>query len=204
SRGNGYAYTVRAQSWPVFYAHLKIADTILSTNKAKASLDPAWYNMMEEIAVDNGDPDRAWDYFNDAMKSAKSYPDVYHAIMRGLQPMWGGSYADMEKFAQHSAMFAGKDGDELYARLYWHISGCSCNVFPDTLASWQRMKAGFQVIVKKYPTQWNVNGFAYFACKVKDKPTTKQLMQQIAEPVLAQWKGDASFYALCRTWASSA
>ncbi len=123
--------------------------------------------------------------------------------MQRLEPLWYGSYREMEGFAKYAAdQTRDRLGEEMYTRVYWYISnGCGCVVPGDTLADWAKMKAGFQDILKRYPSQWNVNGFAYFSCRAGDRATLRSLMQRLTTPQLALWVHSATYYDQCRAWA---
>ena len=203
-RGDGIAASVRQHAWPVFQSHLNMAKKILTENKSRAKADPAWYEKMERIAVEEQDMTAAFAFFQESVGQFKYYNDNYYAIMRGLEPMWRGSYVAMESFADRAASSTkDKLGDEMYTRLYWHIARCSCGFPQDPLVKWSRIKAGFDDIVKRYPTQWNLSAYANYACLAQDKVTTKSVIQRLTQPIMSQWEDDPDFYRRCRAWATA-
>ncbi len=203
-RGTGTRQTVPRGAWQPFFAQLRQADEILGASKTKASVDPQWYAEMIELAREE-----QWQkpavkaIFLEGMKRGRYYNDVDNQIMQRLEPLWSGSAREMEGFANYAAdQTRDRLGEEMYTWVYWHISnGCGCVVLGDTLADWGKMKAGFQDILKRYPSQWNVNGFAAFACRAGDRATLRSLMQRLTTPQLAQWRQNATYYNRCRAWA---
>jgi hypothetical protein len=93
-------------------------------------------------------------------------------------------------------------GEEMYARLFWHLQetchSCEQQTGGSYLLDWNRVKSGFQQIVTRYPTQWNLNYFAYFSCGQHDKDT-RALMAGINAPVLRAWEGDTQLYDRCKS-----
>ncbi|WP_164272972.1 MULTISPECIES: hypothetical protein [Stenotrophomonas] len=55
-------------------------------------------------------------------------------------------------------------------------------------------------VLARYPSDWNLQNFAYFACQAGDKAKTRALMDRITRPkeFHAWWDGDV--YEQCRRW----
>lgn len=52
------------------------------------------------------------------------------------------------------------------------------------------MRAGFDDMVARYPDPWNLNAYAYFACKAQDFKTMNRILEQIGDRSLYPvWPG---------------
>ena len=94
------------------------------------------------------------------------------------------------------------EGKILYARLYWTYASIESNRHPfdDLGIPWRLMKAGFEDLLKRYPSNWNINGYARFACQAGDKATFLKLLPRLEQGALRgyAWPGGYSFDA-CKT-----
>jgi hypothetical protein len=201
-RGSGYANTVAPERWKAFYAGLHVAHEYLSENKLTAVVDPQWYAAMIELAQGEQWPrNEAQAFFEEALKSGQYYPEIYYRIMEYLEPQWGGSFEAIEAFASSAAENTkDREGAGMYARIYWHLSRCGCSMYDHSSVDWNKMKLGIHDVLERYPDQWNINNFAYFACKAKDQDLTKSLMDKISTPMIAGWGKSQDYYDYCRTW----
>lgn len=92
----------------------------------------------------------------------------YFSMTRYLQPKWHGDFLQIEEFANW-AVDATTDieGESLYARIYWYLTqseAVDVNLFEDSNASWDTMRAGFQDLMERHPrSYWNMNNFAAFS-----------------------------------------
>jgi len=114
-----------------------------------------------------------------------------------LSPKWGGSYEEVEALAQRTTKLPLGADYSLYTRVYWHVTGgeeLEFEPFQDSLASWPLMKAGFEGLMKRYPkSKWNLNAFAYFACRADDGLTYGALRARIGQDVMPDaWASNRS------------
>lgn len=188
-----------------FKEYIQQARDVLDTNKATASVDPEWYAEMLIIAKAQG-----WDgkkfsaITQEAIQKFPGYLQIYGNAVGNLSPKWGGSYQEIEDFAQYAVkQTQAKEGQSLYARVYMVAEDefCDCgtyeeNIFSKTLVSWPHMKKGFEDILVRYPDAYNLNVFAQFACRAGDKQTTSALVTKILQQDSLQF-WDTNFWGSC-------
>jgi hypothetical protein len=71
----------------------------------------------------------------------------------------------------------------------------------DSAVQWQTLKGGFADLIARYPSQWNISGYAYFACMAADKPTTQALISRLHEFSANTWDNRIDFHDRCVKWA---
>lgn len=89
----------------------------------------------------------------------------------------------------------------MYARIYWAAAQDQFheNLFAQSSASWDRMRAGFDDVIARYPDQWNLQNYASFACEANDEETLKKLFERIREPSLDEaWRSHERYLACGR------
>lgn len=176
ARGNGYARTVTPAGWKLFRERLAGARNVLDESKGRAAANPLWYYAMLQIATDEGWREEDFDAVYE--EALKRYPDFfifYFAKARHLLPKWGGDMDNYDDFVNRTVQATrATDGVSMYARLYWSYDGAQVegNLFAESRANWPRMKKGFEDLMARYPdSYWNLNSFASFACKARDRET---------------------------------
>jgi hypothetical protein len=93
-------------------------------------------------------------------------------------------------------------GYEMYARVYWAAPPLPDGEFHlmQNEINWEYFVLGIDAVLNKYPTQWNINHFAFFVCMGGDWQKTKELLAKIEEPiVLAAWQGQHNYNFCKRT-----
>lgn len=197
-----------------FLAALANARDLLDHDKAIASADPHYYVLRADIAIALGE---APDVVMAAVAEGRAKFPAYYALdFSGLDYFAAGDGARaigpdearrIEAFASTAAAQAGADGDERYARLYWHAYAVfyGDDLFKRSEVNWPRMRTGMTSLVARYPDARNINAFARLACTAGDRETTRTLMAQLPErPVMTEvWQAKAAF-AACRKWAGAA
>ena len=126
----------------------------------------------------------------------------YFVVIEYLLPKWSGHFSEMESFV-NKAVAATKDreGNSMYARSYWYLSQVQYQdrLFQETAVSWEKMKVGFEDVIKRYPDAWNLNSFARFACMAGDKEKVRDLMPKLAGHFVQQAWPDTSSYWRCQS-----
>lgn len=74
-------------------------------------------------------------------------------------------------------------------------------LFKNSLVEWQKMKAGFEDIIARYPDLWNLNNYAKFACLAKDKTKTQELITKIGNNLIIEAWEKRELFDRCQTWA---
>jgi len=195
-RGTGYANTVSPDAWKQFYKYLDDARDALSSLEPDAKNDPGWFNAMLGLATAQQWPrDQFEALYERAQRQHPDYLPIYFSAATYYSPRWGGSIADLQRFIERATEATRpKLGETLYSRLMWSES----RSFEKTPIDWQRMKAGFERIVKDYPDPWNINNYARFACGNVDWATVLALAERIGDkPVAMAWNGDIRQYYSC-------
>lgn len=204
-RGVGYSESVRPEDWAPFRMHLDKARTHLEKHKAIASGDPFWYELMLDIATwqqwAEADFARLLD---EALDRHPYFYQIYFAAIDYYVPKWGGNPKSIESFARASlARTKSVEGFGMYARIYWYASQTEYDdtLFSDSLVDWNTMKLGIDDVLKRYPDQWNLNNFAWFACLARDRPKTAELIGRLKGPLMTEVWVDAASFQDCRDWA---
>lgn len=189
SRGEGYAASVTSEGWKLFESRISRANEVLVKSKHRASRSPLWYQIQLGIARDAG-----WDHkryravFDEATQRFPWYVPLYLWAANYLSPKWGGTYEEIDALARRTAKLPLGADYSLYTRVYWHVADdqeLEFEPFHDSLASWPLMKTGFEGLMKRYPkSKWNLNAFAYFACRANDGSTYGTLRAKIGQDVM--------------------
>jgi hypothetical protein len=201
-RGDGTAETVTPEGWKLFRVKISSADEVLGRSKSRASESPLWYQLRLGIARD-----AAWDHqryrtvFDEATQKFSWYVPFYLWAANYLSPQWGGSYEAVDALARRTTKIPLGVDYSLYARVYWHLTCDECGqfgLFRDSRATWPRMKAGFEGLMRRYPkSKWNLNGFAYFACLADDASTYSVLRAQIGKDLIPDAWGSNHSMEVC-------
>jgi hypothetical protein len=199
ARGHGYSDSVSKEGWKLFGERLHIAEKTLLESEDYASTNPAWYVLFLHVAEALQWPKESFLKFSDeGSQKYKYYYGIYFGTVEYLTPKWGGDWKLVDDYIK-GVVEKTKDteGNSMYARLYW-AADCNCgdkfNLFHDTLASWPKMKKGFEDIMKLYPhSAWNLNQFASYACQAGDKETFQSLRFRIGKNVTPEvWRSNYS------------
>jgi hypothetical protein len=198
ARGDTYASTVTPEGWKLFGEKLARADKVLERSKAWASKSPLWYQLRLSVARDmNWDRKRYQALFDEATLRFPWYVPLYLSAANYLSPKWGGSYEEVDKLARRTTTSPFGNDNSLYTRIYWDLAdqeGPEFDPFRDSHADWSLMKAGFDGLLKRYPkSKWNLNAYAYFACRANDGATYGQLRVRIGRDLIpSAWASNYS------------
>lgn len=201
-RGGGWAKDVPPEAWKPFKEKLREADKFLLDHKDIAKTDPQWYAVRTRIQVALYDEPK--DFLESYEEGLAKYPDyyqIYFSAVFGLMSKWHGNPRYIENLAQSAVENTAKtEGNAVYTRIYWFLSQNLQkheDLFVDYNVNWVMMTKGMQDILDAYPDQWNVQNFAYFACKKKDRQITRLLMGRITgKPHKDVW-GTNKLYKRC-------
>lgn len=206
-RGNGFINSVTPDGLKGFLQYSNQARELLATVKDRASADPQWYATMLDISLGIGLDDEAFAKLADeALAAHPKYLPILTQIIRKQLTKWGGSRESLDFWIRRIAdSVPAGEGDAYYTRSYWLASNHydQHEIFSPTDVDWDRMKAGFEAIVASYPTNWNLNNFASFACMAQDRATTKPLMMRLGDAIdWAAWE-DHEMPKFCRELADT-
>lgn len=207
-RGEGLASQVNEENWKPFYEKIREAKSYLLKNKQVAGKDPRWYELMLIIARAEGWERSRFDQLvAEAVSKHPYFYQIYFAALDYLVPKWSGSKEDVEAFANFAVeKTKEKESMGMYARVYWYASQTYYS--QDLLESdldWKKMKRGIDDVLSRYPDQWNINNFAFFACISGDKRKTRELLGRIVAPPIDHAWGNVAFhyYDRCKAWTES-
>jgi tetratricopeptide (TPR) repeat protein len=121
-----------------------------------------------------------------AVKAAPDYHEVYFGAAYYSLPKWGGAPDAVERMARLASTGKGADRDAMYARVYWYLNQTEYHgrIFDDSMVDWDDMKTSFDALVRAYPDPYNLNAYAYFACKVGDYDAMSALLKRIGDDVV--------------------
>lgn len=176
-RGNRMAIDVLPDKWPLFHAELKKASDLLLAPDSRLSRDEVWHVAMLEVAQYQGVDLQAFSRFVDEASTRwPNFYSIYSVASQRLQQRWGGSREAQDWLANMAVeKTKATDGMAMYARVYWYIAygeGLH-NLYEVTNADWKKLKAGFDDMVKRYPSGRNYSAYAFFACLAGDAAATK-------------------------------
>jgi len=191
ARGEGFASTVTPEGWKLFSERLAHAQQVLDRCKARAMKSPLWYQLSLVIARDSGwDTKRYRAMLDEATSRFPWYVTFYTSTSKFLSPKWGGSYEALDEFARQTERTRLGSDHSLYTRVYWSLTDEArgeFDPFRDSQADWKLMKAGFEGLMKRYPkSKWNLNAYAYFACRANDGSTYGALRARIGQDVIPE------------------
>lgn len=206
ARGSGWARDVTETGWKLFRQRLEKANQILVKNSQEYAACPYWHSMMIRMVRERSWPRvAAWEFLK---ASAAAFPDYfgsYMQMMANLQPRWGGRPGEMVEMADWAAKNAGGDlGKEIYARICWTIwewEKAETFLSPATGVDWEKMKAGLEVMMEKYPdSKYNRAAFCHFAWLFQDRPVVRELLPELDRRLLMQFWPDWKSMNEARAW----
>jgi hypothetical protein len=203
ARGGGYAPTVTDNGWKLFNERIASARQILDEATSLPARCPHWYAVMQTIATAQGWPRSDYDrLFAEAIQREPSYETYYFKKAHYLLTRWHGRPGEAVAFLDESLSLH-PAGAEIYARIAWsqiHLFGG--DFFKESGYSWEKTQAGFEALISRHPAGKNIQAYAFFACRMKDRELAKKLFEQNADaaPYLPVWRTRA-YFEQCKRWA---
>lgn len=207
ARGSDYASDVKKDAWPLVEQRLEKAWRILNQPLAKGVDDcPERHNLQLRMAVALGsDRDTFESLFQEALREDPGYYHHYAVKADYLNPKWHGKEGEWQQFITNVADRNPQyNGATIYTRTVWsvYIRKDWTDFNKRSGVSWDRMKAGFEQINRKFPNSpWILNNYAKFACRAGDRDTVIKLFKQIDSRNTfypEAWETDAA--DKCRKW----
>ncbi|WP_211233955.1 hypothetical protein [Chitinilyticum litopenaei] len=170
---------------------------------------PWWYSSLiniERLATS----DTAQEHSAMVAEGLRRHPAYYPIFFEhtvDLTSKAGADTAALAQFAKQAGNSA-QDGQSMYARIYWYAdwSQYRGRLFIDGKAEWPLMRAAFDDLLRRYPSDWNKSGYAYFACVAGDQAVARRLLAELGPRVsLDAWSaGGQSYLKKCQRWANPA
>lgn len=197
-RGSRWASQVQAEAWPIYRENLNAAHRILLETQSVSRQNPMWFSLMFGTLGARSAPRAEVDaLIADTLKNGQGYQNALNIAFHYMQPRWGGSYQQMDRFARQANKATEKqENGEIYARLYWNLvsgqpSEMNHEFFDRTGASWPLLKDSFERMVRMYPEPRNLSGYAVFACMANDTEGARQLLRRAGTLVyIRSWPRD--------------
>lgn len=184
-RGRGYADQVSFKDSMIFLYNVMIAQEILEKNSEIASLDPHYYALLISIYKASGtDIGSFHSLLLEGVEQEPEYYATYFEAAQYLLPRWHGSreaVAELANFA--TRVTEAKEGQSLYARIYWALGGL--DGVSRTMFEWERVVAGMHDVMERYPDRWNAMSFARMACQKAKLGTATTFYEMLGEDVSA-------------------
>jgi hypothetical protein len=203
-RGGRYAHQVAESAWRPFHGHINRARAYLESEKRIASSNPDYYRLMLEIIKaqkGEGDP---YPVLEEGIARHPGYYPMYFSMLDYLLPKWHGDESKIEKFVKQAVDATETiEGQSMYARIYWYASQSDYgdDLFYRSFAHWDRMKDGFEDVLKRYPDQWNLQNYAKFACDAQDPDALGNLIRRVEMPLLIEAWGSRERFEACERMA---
>jgi len=195
ARGPGFADTVTEEGSKQFIERLSKAEKVLIESKAYASTIPYWYLLMTQVEGGLGrNFEKIHATFVEGAQKYRTYYPLYKTMVNYSSPKWGGNWDVVDDLISWSVNnTTDLEGNGMYSRLYTSLYCCRIagnDPFKVGKYSWPKMKAGFEDLVKQYPTNYIfLNDFAKFSCLAKDKTTYIPLRTQMGNKIIsASWR----------------
>lgn len=211
-RGTGMASTVTPRGQEQFARHVALSLDTLEKNKNVSSIDPHWYSQMLAIAKIQGwNPQLVRAIFDEGSGKDPLFYPVYIGVGNYLSPLWGGSYEQVEAFADSAVLRTeSTEGKSMYARIFRALYQSGATGMFRHKSIWPKMKMGFEDLLVRYPDDWHKHGYARYACAAGDLMTARRLFKEIGD---TPWEklGNAyrleawgpTFFEACRAWMAS-
>jgi hypothetical protein len=161
------------------------AMNVLELVRQDAKNDPEWQRAMLMLLWDSqapaGDIERL---IQQAMSEQIDYPELYFAAATYLNSQPDNAASRIDTLARDAVKATRKrQGQSMYARIYWYLDQAAYNgkLFEKSQVRWADMKRGFDDMVERFPAAWNLNAYAYYACRAGDYKTMEQVVGRIGE-----------------------
>lgn len=201
-RGDGPGALVSQENADAMTRYAGNAHIMLQRHRHQAADHPEWCRAVLEVMPHiPGYIRNIETTAREFMRQHPYYHELHFTAAVFLEPRWGGSFARIDALAkQAAAASSAKEGRALYARIYWYLdqyyySGnrsaqSNVTLFTKTGVDWTEMRAGFDDLVARYPDAWNLNAYAYFACRARDFRTMSQVLGKIGDRMIySVWAG---------------
>ena len=206
-RGNGFYDTVPKEDIKRMLAAVDEANAVLfyAEKQLLKDKDPELFRASMTLTP-WGDNFRALSNRTALDKAIALHPDyheVYFTAALYGSAMWHAAPDEIDEIARRGSKAGGADAAAMYARVYWYANRDVYNdkLFDDpaSLADWDTMKLSFEALVARYPDAWNLNAYAFFACRARDYPAMDAVLRRAGDKRVYQtWGGGEAGYRDCQ------
>jgi hypothetical protein len=144
--------------------------------------------------------------FDQALKQHPDYPHNYFLMLRYAPWLYTKTeLSELAKLAERAVTAtSATDGKSMIARIYHtytRLHGINPSLFAQGNANWLTVKAGFDDLIARYPSEQNKNIYAEMACIAQDKTSTHDLLGQLGGAFNAAYWMDANYMQNCSNMA---
>jgi hypothetical protein len=206
ARGGGYADTVTESGGKLFEERLAESRRVLDGAYKLKTVCPHSFAVAQRIALGEGWPREDYEkLFTAAIECEPTYGSYYFRKVLHLMPRWHGQPGDWEKFAEQSANhMGGDDGEVLYARIAWfvHDLGFYKDIFRETQLNGNRVKRGYELMLKRYPDSLTVAAqFGRLAVVNGDPHTARVMLDRLGGKIDLEIWSSVEWFQEVRDWA---
>lgn len=202
-RGGGYVGGIQTEHMRKYHELAAEAGEYLKKHQDLRFEDPHWYLLMTHVYEALGaDKDAFWELYTEGLKRYPDYDPFIFVAGNYYAPRWYGSLEDIEKLARYTSEQTEATRDFApYARIYW-VAGFVREegkyAFQLQPADWNDMVRGMNAVIERYPSQWNINHFGFFACFARDRETAARYIKLVEEPIVEKAWASKKNYQRCR------
>lgn len=202
-RGGGYAGNIERVHVDKFQELAAEAGEYLMQHSRLRFEDPHWYALMMDVYLALGiAKDTFWEIYTEGLERYPDYDPVILTAANYYLPRWHGSLDDIEKLARYTSEQTESTRDFApYARIYWvagYVRQAGKYAFKMPPADWSDMVRGMDAVIERYPSQWNINHFGFFACYAGDSEAATRYIKLVEEPVFEKAWLSKEYYQGCR------
>jgi len=215
-RGGGFSSTVGKDAWSKVQEGADEALGRLQVITFQKKKSPVYFELAIKLEALSSREDKKAAMFKFFDEGSKLYPTYYNLDLTMaffLEQKWFGRPGEYVAFAARQAERVGGDeGAIVYNRIIRNLISSynygsrmatrsrSVGFFylhPDV--NWSMMRKGFEKLTEKYPVDWHLNDFAWFACLANDRQTAAREIKRIerigGQLIPEVWGGEASMQA---------
>ena len=199
-RGRGFSGTTTAEGRAQYRQIMSQARDALDSHKPQLSPNPHWYAQRIQLGSYLGEStENLMALFKEGIAKEPTYYPTYYSALFSLTPRWGGSERKMLAFIDSTRGIA-PEGTSLYARLFLFLHEESEDGIRDLDGvDWKLMEASMLAILKRYPDDWNSQGFLMMACMKGDMALVRRVVNEVKEPASPERLGrNLELFEMCR------
>ncbi len=170
-RGDGYAESVKPESWGPYGTLIESARAILDAHADIKTQDPEWDAVRIVIASQQGaQRETIMAMADQALQREPYYYAIHYAAASALSPKWGGSEELVKQYVSMAVdRSRAKEGTQAYERIYFSILRYAPDANPThvlnaTGAKWPPLQQSIVEVLKAYPDPYNFNAALAFYC----------------------------------------
>ena len=203
-RGGGFISQVPEENLRKFHELANETLVYLSERSELSRKDPHWYLVMAQTYRALGrDKASFWILVEEGLDRYPYYDGIFLAGGAYFSKPWGGTELELERFARLALQKTqATRGFEAYARVYW--AGRQLDnkrfAFESDHTNWDDMVKGMDAVLEDYPSQWNIQHFAVFACSKRDLEAARKYLEQVQRPLITDSGLTERYKRTCQSW----